>query len=119
MYLVSPGYNITLNATEYEFDVDVHSPIGSVVFEALLIVENMIDNSVTRVANNRDNYGPYSVNFISTRSRILIVTVDEDLDPNDDTMDYYFNIGYELGTTTVLVIYKGSANVIFHEIGKL
>ena len=117
MYLVSPGYNITLNATEYEFDVDVHSPVGSVVFEALLIVENMIDNIVTRVADNRDNYGPYSINFISTT--LLTVTVDEDLDPNDDTMNYCFNISYELGTTTVLVIYKGSANVILHEIGKL
>ena len=40
LYTVSPGYVVAFNATEYEFDVNVYSPNGTVVFEALLFAEN-------------------------------------------------------------------------------
>ena len=123
VYLVSPGYNITFNATEYEFDVDVHSPIGTVVFGALLIEENMIERVV--VVGNADSYDPFSYNFISnemSRNHLLTFTVNEALDPNDDTTHYNFNIEYEAfapPTEGSAIVYTGSANVILHEIGKL
>ena len=123
MYLVSPDYNTTFNATEYEFDVNVHSPVGTVVFKILIIAENMHDIGVTTVyfAGNADSYGPYSHSF--NMQGILTVTVDETLDPNDNTTDYYFNIDYEAYNPFIedtRVVYTGSANVILHEkIGKI
>ena len=134
MYLVSPGYNITFNATEYEFDVDVYSSVGTFVFDALLIAENLIDIVVIRVnlAGNAGSFDPYSINGMNTgvdffpnemsENPLLTVTLDEVLDPNDDTMDYYFNIDYEATSSPAEgtpAVYTGSANVILHEIGKL
>ena len=122
MYLVSPGYYIAFNATEYEFDVDVHSPVGTVVFEVLLIVENMIGR--VQVGSNTDSYGPFSRSFTPSempRNHLITFFVNEALDPNDDIMDYYFNVEYEASSspTEGSRIYTGSANVILHEIGKL
>ena len=123
VYLVSPGYNTTFNATEYEFDMNVLSPVGTVVFKVLLITENMIDISVTIVhfAGNEDSFGPFSHNF--NTQGILTVTVEEALDPNDNTTDYYFDIDYEAYSPFIegtREVYTDSANVILHEqIGKL
>ena len=124
MYLVSPGYNITFNATEYEFDVNVFSPVGKVLFEALLLVDNL--NIIAVQVNLVDN--PDSVDpFNGSRSQILrnvlvTVTLDEVLDPNDDSIDHNFNIEYKASTSTIKgtrVVYNGSVSVILHEIGKL
>ena len=65
LFSVPSGYLIAPNATEYEFDVNVYSPVGTVVFEALLIAENSINDFVLVIANfagAETEFGPYSIN---------------------------------------------------------
>ena len=126
---VSPGYVIAFNATEYEFDVNVYSPAGTVVFEALIFAEN--PNSLVTMgaafSGTEADYGPYSINgmdvtaevFPIRSSNLLTIRIDDDgaLDPNDDEAIYEFVINAfavtpQLGTTELQV------NVILHEIGK-
>ena len=40
LFSVPAGYLIAFNATEYGFDINVYSLVGTVVFEALLVAEN-------------------------------------------------------------------------------
>ena len=42
---VFAGYFVTFNATEYEFDVNVYSPIETVTFQAILITERLDPNN--------------------------------------------------------------------------
>ena len=60
LYTVSPGYVVAFNATEYEFDVNVYSPAGTVVFEALIFAENSSSLVTMGVAfsGTEPNYGP-------------------------------------------------------------
>ena len=124
MYLVTPGYNITFNATEYEFDVNVFSPVGTVLFEVLLLVDN--DNIITiqaHLVGNPDSVDPFNCTKSQIlRNALVTVTLGEALDPNDDSLDHNFNIHYEASTSAIKgtrVMYNGSVSVILHEIGKL
>ena len=124
VFIVSTGYIITFNATEYEFDVNVYSPVGTVVFEALLIVENIngFDSLGVNFVGNLVDYGPYSINGLDVDHESLIqtnplltISLDETLDVNDDKVDYNFAIQYVAVTST---IYNDLVNIILHEIGK-
>ena len=127
VFIVSPGYYIASNATEYEFDVNVYSPNGTVVFEALLLLENLTDITIIRVkfVGNVDNY---FINGMNTEVNIfpietlanplLTVTLNGALDPNDNTTDYNFMIEYVAESATQTTDYTGVVNVILHEIGK-
>ena len=124
MCLVSPGYNIAFNATEYEFDVSVFTPVETDVFEALLFFENRNAAIVAISVGNGDSYGPFKVIVPNqvTRYYLIRVILDEALDPNDDIVDYNFNISYVVSTPPIegiYVMYNGSVSVILHEIGKL
>ena len=129
LYTVSVGYLLAFNATEYEFDVSVYSPVGTVVFEALLIVENV--NNFTSIGAGfvgaEVDYSPYSINEMNfsvvfipiRRNPILEVALDETLDINDEEAIYRFRIDAvgvpsQGGMNTEL-----STNVIVHEFGKL
>ena len=123
---VSAGYCITPNATEYEFDVNASSPIGTVVFEVLLIIENIIDFNFTIVANlTGQGSSPYSINGMDVvvvlhppfrTNPLLMIALDEALDPNDDQVDYLFRIDYFAFSS---VVKTGMMNVTLHEIGKI
>ena len=124
LYLVPTGYIITFNATEYEFDISVHSSVGMVVFEALLIVENITDFVIIEV--NFSGAPLYSINeadtlaifgFFPTTNPLLTITLTENLNSDDENVDYYFTMHYSADTTTG-VEYANSVNVILHEIGK-
>ena len=39
LFSVPIGYYAIFNATHYEFDVSVYSPVGTVVFEALIFLK--------------------------------------------------------------------------------
>ena len=126
-FTVPAGYIITFNATEYEFDVNVYSPIGTVVFEALLIAEN-INNfftiSVTFSGDDETQYSPYSINgmnqvrldFPISTNPLLTIGLDERLNSTDQQLDYEFLLGY-------LALHVGevedTVSVILHEFGKL
>ena len=123
--LVSTGYYIALNASEYEFDVNVYSPVGTVVFEALLIAENVNDLLTVGVnfAGRQTAFGPYSINGMDTEvtfdapitsSPLLTIRLDETLDPNDDQDNYTFFIDYVVAGITR--IRSQSVNVILHEL---
>ena len=127
-FIVSPGYNIIFNATEYEFDVNVFSPNGTVVFEALLLLEDFSDITIVTVnfVGNADNY---SINGMNTKinffpietlaNPLLTITLNGALDPNDNTTDYIFMIEYVADSATQTIDYTSVVNVILHEIGKL
>ena len=128
VFIASPGYNIIFNATEYEFDVSVYSPNGTVVFEALLLVEDLSVITVIRVnfVGNVDNYYVNGmnteVNFFpieTLANPLLTVTLNGALDPNDNTTDYNFMIEYVADSATQTTDHTGVVNVILHEIGKL
>jgi len=132
---VSAGYFVTFNATEYEFDVNVYSPLGTVVFEAILIAENPGNLSILSV--NFDGaiteYGPYTINDAPNNPRestvtflqpsiemntLLTITLDEPLDSNNDQVNRYeFQLVYFAATNSTTA--TGRINVILHEIGKL
>ena len=129
VYLVSPGYNITFNATEYEFNVNVHSPVGTVVFEALLTVENVGQfHMLVNFAGVSVDYGPYSINGIDTQvffpfpvptNSPLTIALDETLNATDNKANYNFTIHYNADNFNEAVPdYIGLVNVILHEIGK-
>lgn len=127
LYTVSPGYVLALNATEYEFDISVHSRIGTFVFEALLFVENTnnFTSIVANFAGTETEYSPFSINgdnlaatfFVIERDHLLRVTLDEILHLNDTEAIYEFRID------AVGFLQSGSielrADVIIHEFGKL
>ena len=128
LHTVTPGYVLVFSATEYEFDVSVYSPVGTVVFEALLFVENTnnFTSIVANFAGTGTEYSPFSINgdnlaatfFVIERDHLLRVTaLDEVLDLNDEEAIYEFSIdavGFFQGGSREL-----RADVIIHEIGKL
>ena len=128
LHLVSSGYVITFNASEYEFDVNVYSPVGTIVFEALFITENL-NELATLTANFRGgpaNYGPYSINGMDntviidlpfSSHPLLSIALAESLEDDDDEITYDFSI--DVGAFTFRGFREFSANVILHEISKL
>ena len=127
LFTVPTGYIITYNATEYEFDVNVYSPVETVVFEALLITENITFFTISiEFMGNSSQYSPYSINRMGNQIRfdvptptnpLLMIRLDETLNSTDEQVDYEFTLYY------VAIHVDGRAedtvNVILHEIGKL
>ena len=126
MFTVPTGYIITYNATEYEFDVNVYSPVGTVVFNALIIAENINNFFTISVTFDGDEsqYGPFSINgtsqvrfdFPISTNPLLMITLDELLNSTDQQLDYEFLLRY-------FALHDGevenTVNVILHEVGKL
>ena len=127
LYLVSPGYLITANASEYKFDVNVYSPVGTVVFEVLLIAENISNLNLltSNFFGDQTLYGPYSINGMNeaitlnspfTSNPLLAIALDESLDPNDNEVIYDFSI--DIFAVFVTDLRNLRTNVILREIGK-
>ena len=126
--VVSPGYNIAYNATEYEFDVNVNTLVGMAVFDALLIIEdlpNTITVVVKLVGDDANSFAINGMNRVLTflpvdtlENPLLTITLNETLDANDENMDYNFMITYS-AKTAASTQYGGSVNILLHEIGKL
>ena len=124
-YSVSPGYITTFNATQYEFDVNVYSPVGTVVFESLLVVENINDLLIMIVnfEGSRHEFVPFSLNgmgdsvtFDVVKTNILLtITLDETLNPNDTTVEYNFTLQYFIAGFDISQ--SGSVNVLLYEVG--
>ena len=102
----------------------MHSSVGMVVFEALLIVENITDFVIIEV--NFSGAPLYSINeadtlaifgFFPATNPLLTITLTEILNSDDENVDYYFTMHYSADTITG-VEYTNSVNVILHEIGK-
>ena len=105
----------------------MYSSVGTVVFEALLIAENFSDFAaiIAQFAGDMSNFGLFSINEMESQvifnfpirtNPLLLITLNEALDPNDSIEDYSFTMNY-IAVTGVAM--EGSVNIILHEIGKL
>ena len=90
LHLVLTGYNITFSATEYEFDVSVHSPVETVMFDALLIVENITAfMRITVSFSGTDS----QVTFDMPRTNpLLTITLSEVLNSDDENVNHNFTM---------------------------
>ena len=128
LYTVSPGYIVAFNATEYEFDVNVYSPNGTVVFEALIFAENPNNIRIMSAAfrGSEVNHGPYSINGMDGSTEVnpirsnnlLTIRMNETLDPNDNEAVYEF-ILTAVAFNFQFVATELQVRVILNEIGKL
>ena len=128
LYAVSPGYGITFNATEYEFDVNVYSPVGTVVFEALIVAENASSLVMLGAGFNgsEPNFGHFSINgmdFVAEilpirSSNLLTIRIAESLDPQHNESVYEFSI-FASAVNFEFNIKESQAEVTLYEIGKL
>ena len=103
----------------------MYSPVGTVVFEALLIAENISAFATLGVnfAGSPVDYGPYSINGLDGDSLIrtnplLTISLNETLDVNDDKVTYNFVLQYVAVTLSSATIHNDLVNIILHEIGK-
>ena len=115
------------NATHYEFDVNVYSPIGTVVFEALVFIENPNDAIIVYLFFNGpyQNFRPFSINGMNDVSYfdtmisgelLFTITTDELLSLSDDIMVYDFLLECSLfRVTSELNI--SVFHVMLHKIG--
>ena len=119
--------------TEYEFDISIYSSTGTVVFEALFIlnpnvtVEFLSFDIITtdEFVGETTNNGDFLINGITPPLVIqapyqsvyfLAITVDNVLDTNDTT-DVTFDLFAFVRTSTGIVAMPTS-NVTLHKIGK-
>ena len=128
LFLVPTGYCAILNATHYEFDVNVYSPIGTVVFEILILFENPEDVLIVFVDfwGTIGEFRPYSINEMGQYSTfcdnftdgiITNVTLRQELDPGDENDIYQFEIYFLALGVDYLYFIDHLVNVILHEIG--
>lgn len=133
LFLV-PSSIARFNATDYEFDINIHSPIGTVVFEALFIInpnvtveylsfDIMMMDEVVGESSDADGdflingtIPPLVLQLAPFQSMYLLpITTNNLLDPND-TMDIIFSLLAFVNISTGLVSMPVS-NVILHKIG--
>ena len=118
------------NTTEYEFDLNVYSPIGTTVFEALFIINpNVTVEFLTFNIIMTDeilNVGDFLINGTAPplviqqapfhSMYLLTITTGNVLDTND-TMDITFSLFAYVNISTGIVV-MSTSNVTLHKIGK-
>ena len=121
------------NASEYEFDINIYSPIGTVVFEALFIINPnvtvdflsfdiiMTDEIVGESSIDGDflingTMLPLLIQAPYQSMYLLTITTGNALDTND-TMDITFNL-LACFNTLINVMGTSISNVTLHKIGK-
>ena len=119
--------------TEYELDISIYSSTGTVVVEALFIINPNVtveflsfdiittDEFVGETTNNRDFLingitPPLVIQAPYQSVYLLMITVDNILD-NNDTMDVTFDLFAFVRTSTGIVAMPTS-NVTLHKISK-
>ncbi|XP_065915266.1 uncharacterized protein [Dysidea avara] len=110
---IPAGFFAFFNATQYEFDVNVRSTVGSVVFNVLVITENVDDIFTIDVF-----FGGSASQFSLTRSNITLVTVtlNTTLDPNDEEVVYRFTLTAIVASTSSGATYSQEVKVLLYEI---
>ena len=134
-YFVVPSFIGRFNASQYEFDINIYSPIGTVVFEALFIINPNVaveflsfdiileeSRTVRESSANRDflingTIPPLVIQAPYKSMYWLAITTGYVLDIND-TMDITFDLSAFINTTTDIMSMLIS-NVILHKIGKM
>ena len=104
----------------------MYSPIGTVVFEALIIVENINDLLLVMIVNfegSRQELMSFSLNGMGdsvtfdviATNILLTITLNETLSPNDMNVDYNFTLQYVAAGLDVFQ--SGSVNILLYETG--
>ena len=107
----------------------MYSPVGTVVFEGLVLVENPDDVFIVLVdfqtsVGDIQNFEPFSINGMDnngvfssiTGDELLSITTDQVLDHIDTDVYYHFQLSVlSTGVRTIVV----EASVLLYEIGKL
>ena len=121
------------NETEYEFNISIYSPIGTVAFEALFIISPnvtveflsfdiiMTDELVGESTINGDFLingiiPPLVVQPPYQSPYMLTITTGNTLDANDTT-DITFDL-FAFVNTTIGIVAMPLSNVTLHKIGK-
>ena len=126
------GYIAMFNATQYEVDVNVYAPVGTVVFTALVFVENP-DNlhymgiytyplSQFSVNGMPDTYQYFNYNDEAELDRMLVVniTLREALNPDDGNTSHQFYLGLHTYTNVEYFLNDYTfADVIVYEESKI
>ena len=130
-----PSFIAQFNATEYEFDINIYSPIGTVVFEALFIINPnvtveylsfdiiMMDEIVGESSVEGDflingTIPPLVIQQSPFQSMYLLtITTGNVLDTND-AMNITFNL-FAFVNISIGVMRMVTSNVILHKIGKV
>ena len=112
---VSDGFFAFFNATQYEFDVNVRSSVGSVVFMALVIVEDVDD-----IFTIDSFFGGSVTQFSLTRSNVTLITItlNTALDPNDEEVMHTFSLTAIVAVISSGATYSQVVNVLLYEKGK-
>ena len=134
IFLLAPPYIGLFNATEYEFDINIYSPIGTVVFEALFIINPnvtvdylsfdiiMMDEMVGESSVDGDflinrTSPPLVIQQAPFQSMYLLTITSGNLLDTSNTMDITFSlfafVNISSGITETLI-----SNVTLHQIGE-
>ena len=122
------------NETEYEFDINIYSPIGTVVFEALFIISPnvtveflsfdiiMTDELVGESTINGDflinGIIPPLVTQAPYQSMYLLTITTGNVIDTSDTTDVTFNL-FAFVNISIGVVILPMSNVTLHKIGKI
>ena len=130
-----PSFIAQFNASEYEFDINIYSPIGTVVFKALFIInpnvtvdylsfDIMMTDGVVGESNLDGDFlinnrtPPLSIQPPYQSMYLLTITTGNELDTND-TMDITFDLSASITyNISISVLITLISNVTLHKIGK-
>ena len=129
-----PSFIAQFNASEYEFDINIYSPIGTVVFEALFIINPNVTVELLSfdIIMTDEIVGESSIDgvFLINRTMLplliqapyqslylLTITTGNVLDTSD-TMDITFNL-FAFINISIGVVRMPISNVTLHKIGKV
>ncbi|XP_065915311.1 uncharacterized protein [Dysidea avara] len=125
---VPAGYYAIFNATHYEVDANIYCPIGTVVFEALLLVEDpndvfliLVDFQSIGGSSTFRHFEPFSINGMGNSDVIdpvtgdvsIIITTDQTLNSNDTVCEFQLTVLVATGFDTQSV----TTNAIVHKRG--
>ena len=134
MFYIVPSIIAQFDATEYEFDINIYSPIGTVVFEALFIINPnvtveylsfdiiMMDEMVGESNIEGDflingTTPPLVIQQAPFQSMYLLTITTGSVLGTTDTMDVTFNL-FAFINISIGVIRTVISNVTLHKIGK-
>ena len=133
LFYIVTSFIAMFNETEYEFNISIYSPIGTVAFEALFIISPnvtveflsfdiiMTDELVGESTINGDFLingiiPPLVVQPPYQSLYMLTITTENTLDTNDTT-DITFDL-FAFVNTTIGIVAMPLSNVTLHKIGK-
>ena len=129
IYFLVPSFIAQFNATEYEFDINIYSPIGTVVFEAVFIINpNVTVEYLSFDIINEEYSGDGDFLINDTRpplilqhpfqSMYLLTITTGNLLDTDDIVNITFTLFACVNISTGGVLIWPVSDVILHKTGE-